>query len=259
MKLKPYKSGENALCLLDLPSLRHKNLCEKLKQSENLNISCLEDNKLNATPYKCEIGSVSFVLGLLARLSFDLFKERLTLTKKFKASDLAAIKSLDEGYLSAEACLGEEEGLEILEFLDKKAKFLIFDENLLRHKDFKNIAFLMGFLCENFNLTLACSDENITKIQQAEFSELKELESFDGLVLCPLKSENLLCSRQFLQIAKVQDGDEVEIKSKDFTFKSKIQVDENLQGTVGFLDFKPGGYDFVQVSIKKAAATFGIF
>ena len=234
MKLKPYESGANALCLLDLPSLRHKSLCEKLSKSENLNISCLEDNKLNATPYKCEIGSVSFVLALLAKLAQS---------EKFA--------DLDEGHLSAEACLGEEEGLEILEFLDKKAKFLIFDENLLRHKDFKNIAFLMGFLCEKFNLTLACSDENIKEIQGGEFSELKELESFDGLVLCPLKSENLLCSKQFLQIAKVQDGDEVEIKSKDFTLKSKIQVDENLQGTVGFLDFKPRGYDFVQVSIKK--------
>ena len=242
MKLKPYESGKNALCLLDLPSMRHKNLCEKLKQSQNLNISCLEDNKLNATPYKCEIGSVSFVLALLAKLAQS---------EKFA--------DLDEGHLSAEACLGEEEGLEILEFLTKKAKFLIFDENLLRHKDFKNIAFLMGFLCENFNLTLVCSDENVKEIQGGEFSELKELDSFDGLVLCPLKSENLLCSRQFLQIAKVQDGDEVEIKSKDFTLKSKIQVDENLQGTVGFLDFKPGGYDFVQVSIKKATTTFGIF
>ena len=242
MKLKPYESGENALCLLDLPSMRHKNLCEKLKQSENLNISCLEDNKLNAKPYKCEIGSVSFVLALLAKLAQS---------KKFA--------DLDEGFLSAECCLGEEEGLEILEFLEKKAKFLIFDENLLRHKDFKNIAFLMGFLCEKFNITLACSDENVKEIQGGEFSELKELESFDGLVLCPLKSENLLCSKQFLQIAKVQDGDEVEIKSKDFTLKSKIQVDENLQGTVGFLDFKPGGYDFVQVSIKKATTTFGIF
>ena len=242
MKLKPYESGENALCLLDLPSLRHKNLCDKLKQSENLNISCLEDNKLNATPYKCEIGSVSFVLALLAKLAQS---------EKFA--------DLDEGHLSAEACLGEEEGLEILEFLTKKAKFLIFDENLLRHKDFKNIAFLMDFLCENFNLTLACSDESVKEIQGGEFSELKELDSFDGLVLCPLKSENLLCSKQFLQIAKVQDGDEVEIKSKDFTLKSKIQVDENLQGTVGFLDFKPKGYDFVQVSIKKATTTFGIF
>ena len=242
MKLKPYESGKNALCLLDLPSMRHKNLCEKLKQSQNLNISCLEDNKLNATPYKCEIGSVSFVLALLAKLAQS---------EKFR--------DLDEGYLSAEACLGEEEGLEILEFLTKKAKFLIFDENLLRHKDFANIAFLMGFLCEKFNLNLACSDENIKEIQGGEFSELKELDSFDGLVLCPLKSENLLCSKQFLQIAKVQDGDEVEIKSKDFTLKSKIQVDENLQGTVGFLDFKPGGYDFVQVSIKKATTTFGIF
>lgn len=234
MKILPYKSGENALCLLDLPSLRHKILCEKLKQSENINISCLEDSKLNATSYKCEIGSISFVLGLLAKFA-----------ESEKFSDL------DEGFLSAESCLGEEEAFEILDFLAKKAKFLIFDENLLRHKDFANIAFLMGFLCEKFGLNLACSDENIKELQSGEFSELKELDNFDGLVLCPLKSDVLLCSKQFLQIAKVKDNDKITVTSKDFSLKTSIKLDESLQGTVGFLDFKPRGYDFVQVSIKK--------
>lgn len=234
MKLTPYTTGENALCLLDMPSLRSTSLCEKLARSKNVNISCLEDENLNAKAYKCEIGSSSFVLALLAKLACaDTFS------------------NLDEGYLSAESCLGEEEAKEILEFLPK-ANFLIFDKSLLSHKDFDNIAFFMGVLCDKFTLKLTCSDENIDEIQTNQLSELKELDNFDGLVLCRGGDDEILrCSKQFLQIAKVQNGDEVSAKSAYFAICAKIQCDERLQGTVGFLNFKEKGFDFVKVSIAR--------
>lgn len=234
MKLTAYVAGENALCLLDMPSIRANALCDKLATSKNVNISCLEDNALNAKAYKCEIGASSFVLALLAKLACgDEFED------------------LDEGFLSAESCLGEEEANEILGFLPK-ANFLIFDKSLLSHKDFNNIAFFMGVLCEKFALKLACSDESVIEIDTDEFDELKELDNFDGLVLCRGGDEILRCSKQFLQIAKVQNGDEVQVKSANFALKSKIQVDERLQGTIGFLDFAAQGYDFVRVSVTKA-------
>ena len=234
MKLTPYLAGENALCLLDMPSLRASALCEKLANSKNVNISCLEDINLNAKAYKCEIGASSFVLALLAKLA--------------KSGEFG---DLDEGYLSAECCLGEEEANEILEFLPK-ASFLIFDKSLLLHKDFDNIAFFMGILCEKFALKLACSDERVGEINTSKMSELKELENFDGLVLCRGGDEILRCSKQFLQIAKAQNGDEVQIKNANFTLKTKIALDERLQGTIGFLDFKAQGFDFVKISVVKA-------
>ena len=110
----------------------------------------------------------------------------------------------------------------------------------------------MGFLCEKFALKLACSDESVSEINTSALSELQELENFDGLVLCRSNEPNLRCSKQFLQLAKVQNGDEVQVKSAIFTQKAKIQLDENLQGTVGFLNFVPNGYDFVKISLKKA-------
>lgn len=234
MKLTPYTAGANALCLLDMPSIRASALCEKLAHSNNVNISCTQDENLNAKAYKCEIGASSFVLALLAKLACgDEFED------------------LDEGYLSAESCLGEEEGKEILDFLPK-ANFLVFDKSLLLHKDFDNIAFFMGVLCDKFKLKLAISDESVEEINTGKTSDLQELDNFDGLVLCRGGDEFLRCSKQFLQLAKVQNGDEVSIKSANFTMCAKIQCDERLQGTVGFLNFAAQGFDFVKVSIAKA-------
>lgn len=235
MKLTPYTAGANALCLLDMPSIRASALCEKLAHSNNVNISCTQDESLNAKAYKCEIGASSFVLALLAKLACgDEFGD------------------LDEGYLSAESCLGEEEGKEILDFLPK-ASFLVFDKSLLLHKDFGNIAFFMGVLCDKFKLKLAISDESVDEIDTSKLGELQELDNFDGLVLCRGGDDEILrCSKQFLQIAKVQDGDEVSIKSTNFTTHAKISCDERLQGTVGFLNFKEKGFDFVKVSVVGA-------
>lgn len=236
MKLTPYEVGENALCLLDMPSMRATVLCEKLKHSQNVNISCLEDNHFNAKTYKCEIGASSYVLALLAKLACE-----------------DEFSDLDEGFLSAESCLGEEEAREILDFLPN-ARFLIFDKSLLLHKDFNSIAFFMRILCEKFQLKLACSDESQIQVQMSDFTGLKELDNFDGLVLCRAEFDTLLCSKQFLQIAKAQNNDEVSIKSKNFTLKAKICLDERLQGTVGFLNFTAKGFDFVQVVVEKANA-----
>lgn len=89
---------DNALCFLDMPSLKNKNLCEKIGVN-SINISCLEDKNLKAKFYKCEIASLSFVLALLCKLS-----------------DEGQFCDLDEGYLSAESCLERK----------KQAKCLLF-------------------------------------------------------------------------------------------------------------------------------------
>lgn len=110
----------------------------------------------------------------------------------------------------------------------------------------------MGILCEKFKLKLACSDESKKELETSQFLGLKELDNFDGLVLCRTKDEKLRCSKQFLQIAKAQNGDKVSVKGKDFNVKAQIQLDESLQGTVGFLNFKHEGFDFVQVMVERA-------
>ncbi|EKF1363715.1 hypothetical protein ACRXHO_000136 [Campylobacter coli] len=226
---------DNALCFLDMPSLKNKNLCEKI-QGENIYISCLEDKNLNAKFYKCEIASLSYVLALLCKMS-----------------EMDNFQDLDEGYLSAESCLGEEEASEILDFLEN-AKYLIVDENINSYKDSENIKYFLNFLSQKYKLKILDSNEKECDFKNAKLSTLKELDSYDGLVLfrANLQDKNLHCSKQFLQIAKCKDQSEVEILAKDFSFKTKLCLDENLQGTIAFLNYENNGFDFTPIRIKEA-------
>ncbi len=225
----------NALCFLDMPSLKNKNLCEKIG-ANSINISCLEDKNLKAKFYKCEIASLSFVLALLCKMS-----------------DENSFKDLDEGYLSAESCLSEEEANEILSFLEK-AKFLIIDTNVHNYKDSENIKYFLNFLSMRFKLEILDSNEKKCDFKNATFHPLKELDNYDGLVLFKvnLQDKNLHCSKQFLQITKCKDKSEVEIISKDFSLKTILCLDENLQGTIGFLDYENTSFDFTPIRIKEA-------
>lgn len=227
-------SYEKAFCFLDMLSLKNKALCEKIK-GDNINISCLEDKKLHAKFYKCEIASISFVLALLCKLQND-----------------SQFKAFDEGYLSAESCLGEEEALELLAFL-KQAKWLIIDTNLEFHKDFENIKYFLNFLSKEFKLQIINSKEEKQDFTNAKFNGLKELDNYDGLVLFRVKTEKnvLQCSQQFLQIAKCENHQVVELIGKNLNLKAKLCLDENLQGTIGFLDFENSGFDFVQIRVKE--------
>lgn len=67
-----------------------------------------------------------------------------------------------------------------------------------------------------------------------------------------LQDKNLHCSKQFLQIAKCKDQSEVEILAKDFSLKTKLCLDENLQGTIAFLNYENNGFDFTPIRIKEA-------
>ncbi|TKX30850.1 hypothetical protein [Campylobacter estrildidarum] len=226
---------EKALCFLDMPSIKNKDLCSKI-QGENVNISCLEDKCLKAKFYKCEIASLSFVLALLCKMS-----------------DEKIFKDLDEGYLSAESCFGEEEAGDILEFL-KKAQYLIIDENISFYKDSENIKYFLNFLSEKFKLKILDSNEQECDFKNTKLNPLKELDNYDGLVLfkANLEDKNLHCSKQFLQISKCKDQSEVEILAKDFNLKTTLCLDENLQGTIGFLNYENYGFDFTQIRIKEA-------
>ncbi|WP_291950431.1 hypothetical protein [Campylobacter sp.] len=234
MKLVTYQEGLNALCFVDLLSLENPNLNTKLSKSKNINISCMQDIALNASSYKCEIASVSFVLALLCKMSIDEFKD------------------LDEGYLSAESCFGEEEALEVLEFL-QNAKCIIFDKNLKQHKDYENIKFFLAKLCKKFELCLICSDEQCEELKiQEKFEKLLELDNFDGIVVLKstLKESNLYCSSSFALIAKVKDGDFIELKLDNKIFHTQVKINTNLKGTVALYNYESNVFAFVKAQIK---------
>ncbi|MCX2682665.1 hypothetical protein OQH60_01955 [Campylobacter sp. MIT 21-1685] len=226
---------ERALCCVDMLSLKNPLLCQKIAPS-CVNISCLEDRKLKAKHYKCEIASISFVLALLCKMTGE-----------------SEFKDLDEGYLSAESCFGEEEADEIIDFL-YKAEYIIIDENIAFHKDSENIKYCLHFLSEKFALTILNTQELQCDFKTARSTKLKELDNYDGLVLfkANLQDEALHCSKQFLQLSKCKNESTVELSSKDFSLKTTLLLDENLQGTIGFLHYENQGYDFNQIRIKEA-------
>ncbi|AJC91448.1 hypothetical protein [Campylobacter subantarcticus] len=235
MKLAKYQEGLNALCFMDLLSLKNPSLCAKLSQSKNYNISCIEDKNLKANFYKCEIASVSFVLALLCKMSIE-----------------NEFNELDEGYLSAESCFGEEEALEILDFL-KEAKCIIFDENLYQHKDFENIKYFLEKLCHKFNLLLICSNENEENLQiQKSFTELLELDNFDGTIIMqtPLKDKELHCSPSFALIAKVKDEDKIILKINAQEFTTMVKINHDLKGMVALFNYKSTDFAFSKAQVK---------
>ncbi|MBX1176736.1 hypothetical protein [Campylobacter lari] len=234
MKLAKYQEGLNALCFVDLLSLKNPSLRVKLDKSKNYNISCIEDKNLKASFCKCEIASVPFVLALLCKMSMDEFDD------------------LDEGYLSAESCFGEEEALEVVDFL-QTAKYIIFDENLKKHKDYENIKYFLTKLCEKFQLILVCSDEKEDSLNvPKEFSELLELDNFDGTIImqAPLQNANLHCSLAFSLIAKIKNEDKIQLKLHGKNYETIVEVDPNLKGTVALYDYKCDEFAFVKAQIK---------
>lgn len=222
-----------ALCFVDMLSLKNPLLCEKLK--DGINISCLEDKALRTKFYKCEIASASFVLALLCKLSKPL-----------------AFEKLDEGYLSAESCFGEDEALEVLESL-KNYDTLIFDEGLKKHKDYENIKYFLNFLSKEFHLELLDSKGVKWDFSEAVLSNLKELDNYDGLVLfnAPLKDKMLHASKQFLSVAKCQNEALVELCGENLKIETKIILDENLQGTIAFLNYENAKENFVKIRLKE--------
>lgn len=220
---------EKSLCLVDMLSLKNETLSKKVKNS--VLISCLKDHKLDAKFYKCEIDSFSFVLALLVKMLKPL-----------------EFKHLDEGYLSAEACLSEDEASEILEFL-KEAKFIIIDKINQDAKYFLNI------LKSVFDLKIFNINEQELDFSQAQNVKLEPLRNYDGLVVfkAPIKSKNLHVSKQFLSIAKCKNYDLVELVNSSFKLRTTIELNENLQGTIGFLNNEALNTDFMRVSIKEVS------
>lgn len=245
------------LTFLDLPSVRFSALCEWLNSNESVNISFLKDENFKGSFYKCEIASAPFVLAILAKM---LDEERFS--------------DLDEGYLSAEACFGEEEALEVIEFL-KTADLMIFDENLKRHKDFENIAFFLKLISEHLGLKVLCSKDlkgleksedfknlNLSSFkfdENLKFSALKELDNYDGAVLfnLSLNDDFIHCKQGFSLILKAKLNENLAFKAGEKVFETRLVLDEKVKNNLGFLNFKAfdldKNYDFLKLNLAKKA------
>ena len=236
MKFNDLIAGKS-LSIANLLSLSDKNLAKKIKEHEFKYISCIEDSELGGENLiRCEIGSISYVLALLckyANLSCDEF-----------------FSELDDGLISGECNVGEEEFEELGEWI-KDVKNIVVDDSFFTHPDKDAIFWLLEILGKNVVLAGDCRKEfnDYHKID-----ELKELENFDGAVVYLNKnaSDEIVGGVQFGIVAKAKDGDILELKAKDFSAKAKFKLDHSLKGTVAIFGAKEfDGYAFKQVVVSK--------
>ena len=217
------------------------------------------DLKLYYTQFiKYEVGSEE---GICALLMDTFIKECDEKTRKF-------INDLDLGYISGESSAGEEEFEESYSnYLEAKNKLLIIGDDLIEHEKIENIIKLLALIKKYTNFELIVLNEDLgNKINLCtnfDLEEIEELKSFNGTLVYKLideqQNDELIASKTFANIAKVANGDEIYINSKDEKIKKTLKVDETLNGTIAILKVKNSddifnGYRYKQVKIEKVEA-----
>ncbi|MGP1484991.1 MAG: hypothetical protein ACTTJC_02680 [Campylobacter sp.] len=242
MKFKKFNNAKT-LSLASLLCVQNPNLANLLKQNKYLYISCLEDEILgNENLIRCEIGSISYVLALLCKfcLNFDNFDGEI---KEY-------FSNLDEGFLSGECNVGEEEFENEISPFFKECDNIIIDSSFFRHKDSAMIFKFLDLLGKN--VVLASGDTCQINIGE-NLNQLSELDNFDGSVVFVRdgKSDVLVGSNSFAMIAKIKDGDLVEIVANGLNLQRKFSLNTNMQGTIALCEGNFSGYDFKLAKITK--------
>lgn len=206
---------------------------------------------------KYEVGSEEGICALLLNAFASNCDEK---TKTF-------LDDLDLGYISAESSAGEEEFEEAFENSQKsKVKTLIIGDDLVNHERVENIIQLITLIKKysDFNLVVLNEElsQKIDSCKNFDLEELEELKSFNGTLVYKLIDENndeLIASQTFANVAKVSNGNEVYVISKNEKVKRVLKIDENLHGTIAILKTKINedifnGYGYKQVKIEKVEA-----
>ena len=162
---------------------------------------------------------------------------------------------------------GEEEFEEAFENSQQsKVKTLIIGDDLVNHERVENIIQLITLIKKysNFNLVVLNEElsQKIDSCKNFDLEELEELKSFNGTLVYKLIDENndeLIASQTFANVAKVSNGNEVYVISKNEKVKRVLKIDENLHGTIAILKTKINedifnGYGYKQVKIEKVEA-----
>ncbi len=227
-----------------MPS-REEGLLENLNSQNIVYMSVIEDKVMNGIAKiqsRYEAGSEEGVLAILAK---ELLQNSNTDEKAKEFFD-----NLDDGYISAETNVGEEELEEISELYESSKKpLLVLGVDLYTHPRKKSIAKIVNLLVRygNFKIYDENSGENIEQIKDDyAFEDVAELESFDGSVVYTCKpkdrdeEELLIGSAQFMLAAKLKDGDEIFVITQNAEHQRKFVLDTELKGTVALLPGSDG-------------------
>lgn len=212
------------LSLANLLKIQNEDIINSSKNDEILVISPLYDDKLvNAKFIKCEIGAINYVLALVCKFAY----EKKNIQNEY-------FNDLDDGLISGESNVGEEEIEDIIEFLDT-CDIVMIDDSLKYHKDSKNIETFLAILQELYSLKMLNLHQEILHPQKHDLTELIEQDDFNGSVVFKCIGDEFRGGSYFAISAKIQDGDMLKIQTKNKTYEKIFKLDPNIKGTIGFL------------------------
>lgn len=197
-----------------------------------------------------EVGSEEGVWALLAK-SF--------LSENMPKAYASYFEALDEGYVSAESNIGEEEIEEIHAlYEDAKNVVLILNNDVTVHPRAKNIARFAGLIA-SFGKAKIFSNMPMLG-EESSLEALEDLASFDGIVVyeCPAMNHEeesfLIGSAQFQTAAKVQHNDLINVVIDQAVYSRTFVRDDSLKGVIALLPSakKSETYPYHVAKIMKA-------
>ncbi len=224
-----------------------KELLQKIKNSKIALISVMEDPELmDKVSLFCqyEAGSEE---GVVAILTKELLKDK-DLPKDIKEY----FDELDEGYISAETNVGEEEVEELCGMIQKSSSpLIIFGKDIFLNPRIENISKFLNLIKKYTNIDVKYLGN--LAIQSLDIEDVEELKSFDGTVVFEYKSdidnELLIGSAQFAVAAKLQDGQPIVVKNQNRVFR----LNNKLKGTIALMpsNIDENSYRFEVAKITK--------
>ena len=228
-----------------------------LNRAKNVNFVYMSpiDNHLLKDSYnqfiKYEAGSEEAVLALLLNAFANHLDDK---TKNY-------LDDLDLGYLAAESSAGEEEFEEANDLsFEASNRVLVVGDDIKNHFRVENIARLLGRVQKFTELSVIVLDEELEKkidhFENEVLEDIDNLKSFNGTVVYEILADDkyLITSQTFLNIAKIKDGDLIEIFTKNQNYKRVAKLDTNLLGTIALLEVKEFSkdYRYKQAKIEKS-------
>jgi len=246
------KKNDLIIVLGTMLSKDDKELLSSLDTSKITLISVMED-----TPIMDKIQSFSGYEagseeGVIAILTKELLsdKELPKVVKDYFAD-------LDEGYISAETNIGEEELEELhVRVATATSPLIILGKDLFLNPRISNIKVFINLLSKYSNIELL-SLVDLEKNEELVPEDIEELKSFDGTVVFNYKSDEdksiLSGSKQFSVAAKVQDGQDIEVTIDNNKENRKFVLDSELKGTIALMPMneKSSSYRFKVAKITK--------
>ncbi len=233
------------LLVIGLMPSRQEGLIKNLDSKSIVYMSVIEDTEMTdiaKLESRYEAGSEEGVLAILAK---ELLGDK-GIDKKVKEF----FDSLDDGYISAESNVGEEELEEINElYSSSKKPLLVLGDDLYTHPRKRNIAKIINLLVKygNFRIYDAQAGKDI-KQREDDYAleDVVELDSFDGSVVYTCRAKNideeelLIGSKQFMLAAKLKDGDDIFVITQNAEHQRRFVLDVELKGTVALLPSASG-------------------